>query len=370
MKFTKKDVEALPPAGNERGMKYYDTENRNLGLIVYPSGRKVFFITYGPKGRRKQMNLGDFGSLTVDDARKLAAEEMVKVYHGRDPKHEKEEKRGRQSFSEWADTYYNDVSCTRKHPREDKRYLGIAKKAFGNKLLEEVTATDVQKVFNKRKDKPAVANRLLATIRACLNEAWRKGFIITNPAAKIQSLPPLPPRRRILSDEEYNRLQKAVQALPDVFNRMAFKIMMETGARMSEVLKAEWSHFDFENQVWHIPQPKSGKPQSLPLTPSLLESLQQLPRPGKYVIAGRDPNKPRLDLKKMWMKLQKNSDLPDVRIHDIRRTFGKQIALRENIHIASRLLRHSDIRVTEKHYAPLTYNELREVLIRRETNNK
>lgn len=361
-KLTKSVIDDLPECTNRSGVRYFDTVLDSFGIRVYPSGKKTFFIMYGPQGRRRQFTIGDWGVLTLKEARKRARKELVKVLDDRDPKAEKEEKRGRQTFNEWADTYYRVVSCTRKHPREDRRYLGIAKKAFGNKLLEEITPTDVQEVFDKRKDKPAVANRQLATIRACLNEACRKGFIFTNPAAKIQTLSPLEPRRRVLSDDEYKRLQKAVADLPNVFNRMAFLIMMETGTRMSEVLNAEWSHIDFDRGVWHIPRPKSGIPQSLPLTSSLQKSLEQMPRPGKYIIAGKDPDKPRYDLKSVWKRILKKAELSDVRIHDIRRTVGKQIALKHGLLAATKVLRHSDPRVTERHYTPLNDEELRSFL--------
>ncbi|MCD4654005.1 Arm DNA-binding domain-containing protein [bacterium] len=97
LKFTKKDVAALPPAENDRGQKYYDTEMRTLGLVVYPSGRKVFFITYGSKGRCKQMTLGDFGSITVEGW----------------------------PFGSGRTRITMMSSTPREHPREDKRCLGI-----------------------------------------------------------------------------------------------------------------------------------------------------------------------------------------------------------------------------------------------------
>ena len=72
------------------------------------------------------------------------------------------------------------------------------------------------------------------------------------------------------------------------------------------------------------------------------------------------------DLKKPWAALQKTADLPDVHVHDLRRTFGLHVARRVGIHVASRLLRHSVVRVTQRHYAPLGLDDLREALEVRE----
>lgn len=51
-----------------------------------------------------------------------------------------------------------------------------------------------------------------------------------------------------------------------------------------------------------------------------------------------------------------------VTIHDLRRTFGLHIAQRAGLHVASKLLRHSDIRITERVYVPLGFEALREAI--------
>jgi len=51
-----------------------------------------------------------------------------------------------------------------------------------------------------------------------------------------------------------------------------------------------------------------------------------------------------------------------VTIHDVRRTFGLHVTRTAGLHVASKLLRHSDIRVTQKVYAPLDLAELREAM--------
>ena len=47
------------------------------------------------------------------------------------------------------------------------------------------------------------------------------------------------------------------------------------------------------------------------------------------------------------------------RLHDIRKTFGLHVARAAGLAVASRLLRHSDVRVTERHYARLETDDLR-----------
>ncbi len=47
-------------------------------------------------------------------------------------------------------------------------------------------------------------------------------------------------------------------------------------------------------------------------------------------------------------------------MHDIRRTFGLEVSRAAGLHVASKLLGHSTVKVTERVYAPLQEKELRE----------
>lgn len=67
---------------------------------------------------------------------------------------------------------------------------------------------------------------------------------------------------------------------------------------------------------------------------------------GAWVIPGRDPNGHRADLKRPWQKIREATGLLDVTIHDVRRTFGLYVTRTAGLQVASKLLRHSDIRVT------------------------
>jgi len=92
--------------------------------------------------------------------------------------------------------------------------------------------------------------------------------------------------------------------------------------------------------------------------------LRALPRLGPFVIPGRDPNNPRTraGLAKTWDSLRDTAEIKDVHFHDLRRSFGLRIAKRAGLDIASKLLRHSSVKVTEKSYAPLGLDFLRPAL--------
>jgi len=373
IKFTKKNIDRLPKTEKPRGERYYDTELHCFGLVAYPTGRKSFFIEYGDRGHRRRMTIGVYGRLTPDEARELAKQKMAAVSKGDDPLDEREERRHALTFGDWADTYLVKVKTRKKHPREDVRYLQMAKKHWGKRTLRSICVDDIEKLFSAiaADGTKIAANRWLASVRACLQAAWRLEKIEGNAAMKVKAHAENPPRSRVLNDDEFKRLLDAIHSLEetDRFDRgvyAAFLILIETGARMSEVLHAKWEDMDLEQALWRIPRPKSGRPQVQPLSPNSVALLAQLPRRSIYVIPGRKQDRPRSDLQKPWAFIKEKAKLKGVTIHDLRRTFGLQVAKTAGLHVASKLLRHSDIRVTERHYAPLGIEELREALVQRE----
>jgi integrase len=362
--LTKKYVDSLK-TGARGGTRYFDTDLHGFGVKVHPTGKKVFFVMYGPREKRRWYTIGVYGEKTVKDARKEAGLALDKARKGVDPREEHKAQLAMPTFKEWKDEYLKDVKLRKKAPREDERYLGVAAEWWGKRRLNAITTEDIDKGFRAMAEggHKTRANRWLASVRACLQKAWRHDKIPGNPAMKVKPFPEPEPRRRVLSDQELGRLVKAIDSYGDPFVRAAFRLLIETGARRSEVLRAKWEDFDLEAGNWRIPTTKSGRPQILPLPKETVAMLRRLDRLGSLVVPGtNDPEKPRFDLKGPWDELRETAKIPGVGIHDLRRTFGLHVAKAAGLHVASKLLRHQDIRVTEKHYAPFGLEELREAI--------
>jgi integrase len=175
----------------------------------------------------------------------------------------------------------------------------------------------------------------------------------------------------VLSEDEMQRFMKALDSEPDIIVRAAFRMLLETGARKSEVLRARWDdlNLDATPPLWRIPSTKANKPQVIPLPSCTVEMLQEHPRHGVWVFPGRKPNQHLKDLRNPWSRLKAEAKLEAVTMHDLRRTFGLQVARESGLHIASKLLRHSDVRITEKVYAPLGIDELAAAIEKAQQNN-
>lgn len=370
--ITKRLVDSVAtPAPGER-VKVYDDTLSGFGLAVYSTGKRTFFLEYGPRGKQRRMTLGAYGALTVDQARKLAAERLAEVAKGIDPLQEREERRAMPTFSAWRDDYMTRIHARKKRPEHDRAHLGHAAERWGARPLDSIRRADVEAAMqaealrvqggSKRVNATngsSTANRWLASVRACFAEALRDGLVEVNPALGIRPRREAPPRDRVLTDDELGKVAEALYALDDPHVRAAFVVLVETGARKSEVLRARWSDFDLVVGTWRLPSPKSGRPQVVPLAPATVEHLRALPRVGEWLVPGRDTAAHREDLRTAWTAIRLAAGLSGVTIHDIRRTFGLAVARSAGIHVASKLLRHSDIRITERVYAPLGLDELR-----------
>jgi integrase len=131
---------------------------------------------------------------------------------------------------------------------------------------------------------------------------------------------------RILEDAELKAVWHAAGELPGggaALYGIGIRMLMLTACRFSEVFEAEWAEFDFEREIWTIPAPrmKMGKPHHLPITDSMLEVLQSIPRlansPYVFTLDGRKP----INGNGRWFEqLKQRSGVENWTPHDIRRT--------------------------------------------------
>ncbi|MSQ04178.1 MAG: DUF4102 domain-containing protein [Myxococcales bacterium] len=360
--LTKRAVDALD-ADPARDLKVYDDELAGFGVVVYRSGRKAFFIEYGPAKRRRRMALGAYGVNTVDQGRALARARLAEVEAGIDPLDVKEAQAAMPTFGEWQKRYMERVERTKKRPQYDRMYLRLAADRWEHRPLDAIGTADVHAAMQAIAERGnPTANRWLASVRACFATAVRDGILTANPATSARNFREGPPRDRVLSAEELPRVVAAFEGIADPHVRAAFVLLMDTGARKSEALNARWSDFDLDAALWRVPSPKAGRPQVIPLAPQTVAFLRTVPRSGPWFCPGRDPTQPREDLKGAWKEIRAVANLDGVTIHDLRRTFGLHVARSAGLHVASKLLRHSDIRITERVYAPLGIDELRDAV--------
>jgi integrase len=238
-------------------------------------------------------------------------------------------------------------------------------------------------------DAPGAANRAAAVVSAVWTWAARRDEVALadNPARGIERYPEQA-KERFLTSAELSRLGDALRdaetiGLPwavdengprakhlakpekrrvkvDPFAVAAIRLLILTGARLREILDAQWSQVDLERGVIFLADSKTGK-KPIYLSAAAQAVLAALPHieGNPHLIAGAREGAPRADLKKPWAAVKRAAGLEGVRLHDLRHSFasfGAGASL--GLPIIGKLLGHSQVATTHR-YAHLDADPLR-----------
>ena len=139
----------------------------------------------------------------------------------------------------------------------------------------------------------------------------------------------------------------------------AIRLLLFTGARLSEILTLRWEHIHLENHQIRLPDSKTGQ-KSIYLSPPALTVLAELPRVhnNPFVICGGKSGNHLINIQRPWRRIRKEAGLEDVRIHDLRHTFASIGAIGGvSLPILGGLVGHSQPQTTAR-YAHLSADPL------------
>ena len=189
-----------------------------------------------------------------------------------------------------------------------------------------------------------------------------------NPADRIKKFPRQSRARFLQAHEMPVVLQVLSQERPQV--ETFFLCLLLTGCRVGELRAAKWMDLDLEQGLWHKPTTKNGTAHTVPLAEILIPRLQQLPRPTPWIFPSRSNGKnggqagqwSRTAVRYLWERLRRKMNLPDVRIHDLRRTAASWLSINgSNIQVISAMLNHKSLASTQV-YARLSVEPVRVAL--------
>ena len=372
-RLTKRTVEALRHEGSSSGWTWEgDDEVPGFGVRVYASGRKVYSLRYRTdSGRQRMMKLGQHGEVTVDQARKLAMTQKLRVLEGGDPLAEKKKEEAglgtvKDLMERWIESY---AKPHRKRWKEDKRRVDIRiLPSLGRFPLDDVSVDQLAGWHRKiGKDSPVEANRCVETLRAAWRWANRHGLLpdgAEDPTGRVKRFREKG-RERWLRKEELKELMAKVRMEEDPYVRSAIPLLLLTGLRKGELMGARWEDVDLERGEIRLPETKSGEAQVRLLPPPAVDLLRDLPRAegSPWVFPSpTDRKRHRKDFKKPWERIREGAGLEDVTLHDLRRTAGSFMAQAGvPLQVIQHVLGHAHPGVT-KLYARLASKNERQAL--------
>jgi integrase len=356
---------AKPPAAGQSFLR--DSTLPCLAVRITSGGVKSFIFEGRMGGRVRRMTLGQFPALSVVRARKVAIKVRADLIAGKNPADEKRAALRGDTFGEVARLYLEHHAKERKRSwLEDRRrlqqYLGVAIEGEGGKKYphpfrhwDRRKVSDIKKreilelqLEVKMKRGPYASNRLMALIRGLFNRSHKKGWISVPNPVDVEFFSEKK-RERFINREEMRRTLKAIQAEPDPLWRAYFLLSLLLGPRRSELLSARWEDIDFEQRTWTIPTTKAGRSHVLPLPNAAVEILAGLPSRGEsgFVFPGNGATGHLIEPKKIWDKIRTSAGVPDVRVHDLRRTLGSWLAAQGySLPLIGRALNHSNVATT------------------------
>lgn len=312
-------------------------------------------------------------------------------------------------FQEYMEKYSKPHKKSWKY---DEREITAYFSHWFKRKLSSITTHEIRElhnaIYNKNFQKNGAqrggtyqANRALERIRALYNKAIEWGWEGANPTKGIKKFKEKS-RDRFIQPSELPLLFAALEIEENKTARDYIKMSLMTGARKSNVLAMRWDQINWDQRLWRIPETKNGEPISIPLIPQALELLEkrQYKAQSSWVFQSDMGNGHLADPKKTWDRVRQRAtielwrlqpkhaelideveenlkeadnygftikklfksvlktaetreiELPnglmDVRLHDLRRTFGSYQAITgASLPIIGKTLGHKSAQSTE-----------------------
>ena len=227
----------------------------------------------------------------------------------------------------------------------------------GNTPVAKLGLGDVERLKRERLKQvsPATVQRELNVLQAALNRAVEKDEVKSNPLRgrirrfKLQS------RKRILSDDEVDRLFCEASNGPR-YLLVALSLMLGCGLRRGEALSLTWQDVDLAAGSITVQAKKTKTTRVVPLPDWVKEILASSKRalkrsPGRTVVAKEDGS-PIASIRRSFASCLKRAKIKGIVLHDLRRTYATRMAKAgASPWVIQRLLGHSALETSQIYVA-------------------
>jgi integrase len=321
--------------GEAAAFAVWDIGLRGLCLRVQPTGQRSYKAVYSRGGRARWCHIGDASSVSLADARKVAAEIMLEVVRGKDPAADRRAERNAGTFAELAERYVEQHA--KKRNKSWKHADWLVRKylipRWGKLRAESVGRADV-KATMRSIEAPVLANQVLASASAIFSWGIKEDILSINPCRGVERNKTIS-RERVLSDAEIPLFWRAFDNA-GLVQSAALKVLLLCGQRPGEVSSLRLEHLS--NGWWVMPgQPeastdwpgtKNGATHKIWL-PSTAQAIIVELNEGKTTGFAFDNGRGRAvgDLSVAMQLLCKQLGVEQkVTPHDLRRTHGTRVA--------------------------------------------
>ena len=202
---------------------------------------------------------------------------------------------------------------------------------------------------NRIKDKPLARNSKLSyfnKLRACLNQAYEEGIILSNPLRGIEGFKPEEGTRMYLTLDEVRKLAATECEYPQI--KAAFLFSCLTGLRRSDVLRLTWGDVHKQGEFTRIifRQKKTSGQEYLDISPQAAELMGERGLPDEHVFT--DIHSPTCTNNTLKLWVARAGINKTITFHCGRHTFATlMLDIGTDIYTVSKLLGHRDLSTTQ-----------------------
>ncbi|MDD2467072.1 MAG: Arm DNA-binding domain-containing protein, partial [Desulfobulbus sp.] len=166
-----------------------DDQVTGLHLRVFEN-RKSFYLYFRTKaGKERRPKIGDYGNITLDQARRAARDMLFKVSLGEDPVSDRKVPLQAVTVATVWPRYWSEHAEGKKTASEDKRiYEKHFPDWFKNLPVDVIAYPEVYRLHDGMKNIPYQANRTVALVSKFLRlcEQWNLRPIGSNPCQHVK----------------------------------------------------------------------------------------------------------------------------------------------------------------------------------------
>jgi len=290
-----------------------------------------------------------FRYIYADTQKELTAKlrQNIDIYQGIDLTEQ-----SRMTLAEWLEQWLGQMSTTLRpstlqHYQKDMTNHVIP--YLGQKMLTQITAADLRKLYDKlqkngrvnpRPDQSGLSSTTVHGIHTTLHHALRaaveQGLIPTNPADEVESPKVVRQPMNILNEEQLDAFMETIKADP-IWHDF-FYTELTTGLRRGEICGLMWSDFDERSGILKVSRTlhreKGGRlvagdtktyagTRKIVLPPSTAELLRERKKKSFSPWIFHDPFHPEAPVSpdsayRQLKKFLTEAGLPNIRFHDLR----------------------------------------------------
>ena len=271
------------------------SDGGGMFLLITPAGGRAWRLSFRFGGKQKTISLGAYPAVSLTEARKKRDIAKATLAKGIDPSQQRKNDKialaATQSFGsvfeEWFKKFQTDNAKIR--PRTEARNRCMMKHILGHPIAKReigsIEPSDLLAVLQIQESRGFLENatRLRAMISLVFRYAMARGYCKHNPAAALEGAfvsPKVKPMPAVTLLAPAGKLMRDIAAYDgrSPLSRAGAQFLALTFVRPGEQRQAEWSEFDFDAAVWHIPghKMKKGLPHDVPLSRQALAILEEV----------------------------------------------------------------------------------------------